>query len=284
MPAGNENYFGIKVYSANPKSGAHFTFLLYRSEDGLPLASVDANALGQIRTGAASGLATKLLARKDASILGVIGSGLQAEMQVRAIASVRALKEVRVWSRNTERCKEFARRFDLPVRPVSTAQESVERADIVVTATSSKEPVLESAWIAPGTHINAMGSNWANRRELPSGLVHRADLVVVDGKTQLVWNPAISFSANFPEERVDRVAGGCRWISSRGARAILRSQYSNPTAWRSKTWLPRALFMRLSVKNNTAVEGTEAKQLCRYYRTLPHCEGKNVRVTIAPAP
>lgn len=185
MAAGNPEYFGIKIYSSNPKTGAHFQVLLYRTSDGIQVANIEANQLGQIRTGAASGVATKYLAREDADTLGIIGSGFQAETQIAAISTVRKLSEVRVWSRQPERRRQFARRcaekFGLQVRATETAREAVENAAIVVTATNSKEPVLESAWILPGTHINAMGSNWLTRRELPTDLVmDRADLVTVD--------------------------------------------------------------------------------------------------------
>jgi ornithine cyclodeaminase/alanine dehydrogenase-like protein (mu-crystallin family) len=185
MAGGDPDYFGIKVYSSNPKTGAHFRFLLYRSADGMPLATIEANRMGQIRTGAASGVATKFLAREDAGVLGIVGSGFQAETQIAAISEVRKLREVRVWSRQPERRREFARRcsekFGLNVRATETAREAVEDADIVVTATNSREPVLEAGWITPGTHVNAMGSNWATRRELPTDLVlDRAALVTVD--------------------------------------------------------------------------------------------------------
>jgi alanine dehydrogenase len=185
MAAGNPGYFGLKAYSVNAKTGAHFEVLLYRSSDGLPLATLAANHLGQIRTGAASGVATKYLARADASVAGIIGSGFQAETQLEAVSNVRKLSEVRVWSRKAERRAEFAQRcaakFGLNVRAAETARECVEGADIVVTATSSKEPVIEAAWIAPGTHINASGSNWAERRELPTELIYdRAAIVAVD--------------------------------------------------------------------------------------------------------
>jgi ornithine cyclodeaminase/alanine dehydrogenase-like protein (mu-crystallin family) len=175
MAAGTPEYFGLKAYSANPKTGAHFEVLLYRSGDAMPLATIAANHLGQIRTGAATGLATKYLARPDASIAGIIGSGFQAETQLAAIAKVRDLREVRVWSRKPERREEFAHscaeKFELNVRAAGTARECVDGADIVVTATSSKEPVLAGEWISPGTHINAAGSNWATRRELPTDLI-----------------------------------------------------------------------------------------------------------------
>ncbi len=185
MAAGTPDYFGLKAYSVHAKTGAHFEVLLYRSMDGEPLANIEANRLGQIRTGAASGLATKILAREDAAVAAVIGSGFQAETQLEATAHARALREVRVWSRKEERRDAFARRcaekFHLNVQAKGSARECVEGADIIVTATSSKEPVLEADWVAPGAHVNGSGSNWAVRRELPTALIYgRAGLVAVD--------------------------------------------------------------------------------------------------------
>lgn len=185
MAGGTPDYFGLKAYSVHARTGAHFEVLLYRSADGLPLATLEANYLGQIRTGAASGVATKFLAREDAAVAAVIGSGFQAETQLEAIANVRSLKEIRVWSRKEEKRTAFARRcadkFLLNVRAAETAEECVTGADIIVTATASKVPVVESAWVAPGTHINASGANWADRRELPTDLVlDKASLVAVD--------------------------------------------------------------------------------------------------------
>jgi alanine dehydrogenase len=185
MAAGTPGYFGIKVYSTNPKSGAHFEVLLYRSDDGMPLATIEANHLGQIRTGAASGVATKYLARENSTVAAIIGSGFQAQTQLEAIANVRNLREVRVWSRSAEKRAAFAERcakkLNLNVRAMETAQQCVEGADIVTTATSSRQPVIESAWIAPGAHINGSGSNWSDRRELPGDLIFgRAAIVAVD--------------------------------------------------------------------------------------------------------
>jgi alanine dehydrogenase len=185
MAGATPGFFGIKVYSTNPKSGAHFEVLLYRSEDGMPLATFEANRLGQIRTGAASAVATKYMAREDASVAGIIGSGFQAETQLEAISNVRKLSEVRVWSRKPERREAFARRcserLGLNVRAVESAEACVHSADIVVTVTSTIEPVLRSEWISPGTHINAAGSNWPHRRELDSALIlNRGSLVAVD--------------------------------------------------------------------------------------------------------
>lgn len=188
MAAADGRYFGTKIYSTNPRHGAHFFFLLYRSEDAVPLALMEANFLGQIRTGAASGLATSLLARPDSRNLGMIGSGFQARTQLEAVLAVRKLDRTRVWSRSPEKRERFARecsdQLSTRVEAVSTAEEAVRGADIVTTATNAKEPVVESEWVPDGAHVNATGSNWANRREIPASLVSRAGLIVVDNREQ----------------------------------------------------------------------------------------------------
>jgi alanine dehydrogenase len=176
------NYFGTKFYSVNPRHSVHAYFMLYDAKTAQPLAWMEAGHLGQIRTGAASGYATDLLANPKANALAVIGSGFQAQTQVEAIRAVRHIETVRVWSRDPEKRRKFAE--DCGAETVATAEEAVRGAQIVVTATNSQDPVLEDAWIAPGTMINAMGSNVANRRELPSELVRRADLIAVDSLEQ----------------------------------------------------------------------------------------------------
>ena len=176
------NYFGTKFYSTNPRYGAHFYFFLYDSKTAQPLAMMEANYLGQIRTGAASGYATDLLANPKAETLAIIGSGFQARTQLDAIRSVRPIQTVRVWSRSEEKRLKFAE--ERSVTAASSAEEAVRGADIVVTATNAKDPVLESSWISDGTLVNAMGSNVANRRELPADLVKRAALVAVDSLEQ----------------------------------------------------------------------------------------------------
>ncbi len=185
MAGSDGPYFGAKIYSAHARHGAHFLFLLYRSDDGQPLALMEANYLGQIRTGAVSGMATRYMARPDADTLGIIGSGFQARSQLSAMLAERAFKRIRVWSRDAEKRRALAAEgsaaFDTRVEAVDTAEEAVRGAGIVVTATNAKDPVLESDWIEQGTHINAMGSNQAKRRELPADLVQRADWIAVDG-------------------------------------------------------------------------------------------------------
>lgn len=172
-------YLGTKVYATNPRHGAaYFFFLLFDAENARPLALFDANYLGQIRTGGASGYATDVLAKKDAKTLAIIGSGFQARTQLDAMRVVRELGDIRVWSRNETNRYSFA--VETKTRAVDSAEEAVRGADIVVTATWSKDPVIEADWIEPGTHINAMGSNQAQRRELPSDLIARADLIAAD--------------------------------------------------------------------------------------------------------
>jgi alanine dehydrogenase len=182
------NYFGAKIYSAHVRHGAHFWFHLFDSETAEPLALLEANWLGRIRTGAASGYATDLFARPDSTVLGVIGSGFQARSQIEAILQVRAIQAVYVWSRHAEKrnacANECAEALRVPVRAVDSAEQAVRPADIVVTATFAKEPVLEDAWIRPGTHVNAIGSNNPERRELPPALIARADVIVVDSIEQ----------------------------------------------------------------------------------------------------
>lgn len=181
-------YLGTKVYSTHPQHGAYFFFLLYDAGAARPLAMLEANWLGQIRTGAASGLATDLLARPDADTVGMIGSGFQARSQLEAVLQVRQARQVRVFSRKPDRCRQFADEcsagLGAPVMPVDSAQEAVAGAGIVVTATNAKHPVVESHWVEPGAHINAAGSNRADRRELTAELVHRADLIAVDSIEQ----------------------------------------------------------------------------------------------------
>ena len=132
----------------------------------------------------------------------MIGSGFQARTQIEAVLQVRPLQSVRVWSRNEQRRKSFAedctRDFGIPVEAADSAEAAVCDADIVITATWAKDPVIQSAWVKDGAHINAMGSNSATRRELPSDLVNRAELIVVDsieqakiesGDLLLAWSP-----------------------------------------------------------------------------------------------
>lgn len=156
--------------------------LLFEAERGVLLAVMDATSITAIRTAAASGVATRLLAREDAGDLAILGSGTQARTHLEAMAIARPLRRVRVASQDLDRAKAFARResgrHGVEVEPVASAREAVEGADIVCTVTSSKEPVLLGEWIRPGAHVNAVGSSVPFARELDTAAVVRSRLYV----------------------------------------------------------------------------------------------------------
>jgi alanine dehydrogenase len=176
-----------KVY-ATTRSGARFVVLLFDARSADLLAILEADRLGQVRTGAASGVATRHLARADARVLGILGTGWQARSQVLAVGSVRRLESIRAYGRDPERLKMFCREMSeatgLTAARAPSAEAAVRGADIVVTATSSAAPILMGSWLAPGTHVNAVGSNRADRRELDDEAVRRADPIAVDSLEQ----------------------------------------------------------------------------------------------------
>lgn len=165
-----------------------FVVSLYSMETGDLLALIEGDYLSQQRTGAASGVATKYLARSDAKTAGIIGSGWQAQSQLEAIAAVRELKSAKVFGRDADRREKFARemtaRLGLPVQPVGSSAEAVAGADIVCAATTASKPVLFGADLAAGVHVNAIGANHMRKRELDDAAVLKADVVVVDSIEQ----------------------------------------------------------------------------------------------------
>jgi ornithine cyclodeaminase/alanine dehydrogenase-like protein (mu-crystallin family) len=171
MPAwrgGERPVFSLKtvcILPGNPARGldAHQgTVTLYDGETGMPTAVLDASAVTEIRTAAVSAVATRLLAREDASVLAIIGAGVQARAHLTALRSVRGFEEVRVHSRT----EAHARAIGDGVVVAPSAAEAVRGADVVVTATSSREPVLSRGWLSPGTHVNAVGASTPAAREL----------------------------------------------------------------------------------------------------------------------
>jgi ornithine cyclodeaminase/alanine dehydrogenase-like protein (mu-crystallin family) len=179
---------GYKTYTT-ARGRAQFHFHLYDCETGELLAVAQANHLGQIRTGAASGVSTKHMARQDAKVLGVIGTGFQAVTQVEAVCAVRPIERVVVFGRQAERrrafCEEMTRRLGgLPVHPAERPEEAVAAADVVVTITSSREPVFDGAHLKAGTHVNAAGSNSLLRREVDEETVRRSGVIAVDDREQ----------------------------------------------------------------------------------------------------
>lgn len=189
MPAGlsGRGYAGFKYYSSFPPK-TRFWFHLIDANNGDILSIMQADRLGQQRTGAASGVATRHLARADATTVGILGTGWQAESQLEAICIVRDIRLARCYSPNADHRKVFAKkmsaRLNVDVRGVDSAEEAVSEADIVVTATGTREPVLNGKWLVPGTHINAIGSNRAETRELDDQVIIRSSFICVDSLEQ----------------------------------------------------------------------------------------------------
>lgn len=162
--------------------------LLYNTETGQLDAVMPPSTIAWIRTGAASGVATRHMARADASVVGMIGTGRQAITQIEAVCSVRPIQRVKVFSRNAENRTRFAREMEdlvgVEVLPVATPEEAVGGSDILITITNSREPVFDGNLLEPGMHVNAAGNNSAAKREIDETTIQRADLIVVDNKEQ----------------------------------------------------------------------------------------------------
>jgi alanine dehydrogenase len=180
-------YMGMKIYTS-AREGLRFFVSLFHVDSGELVALIEADYLGQIRTGAASGVATRLLARADAAKIAIIGTGLQSRTQLEALSLVRTITEVRAFSRHSENRERFAKemteQLGFPVVAVPSAQEAVRGADIVVTSTTSTDPVLDGSWLAPGTHINAIGANFPQKHELNGEAIRRCDIIVADSREQ----------------------------------------------------------------------------------------------------
>lgn len=176
---------GYKAYTAS-KAGARFLVHLFDTAGGKPLAIIEADFLGMMRTGAAGGIAAKHLSRPEAATVALIGAGWQAQGQLEALCKVRPIRQVRLFSRNPDNCRrasaDFTRRFGVEVVPAESAEAAVRGSDIVVSVTTSSTPVVLGEWLTAGTHINAAGSNALTRRELDEKAVGRAGLVCVDSR------------------------------------------------------------------------------------------------------
>lgn len=190
MPSylGNIDAVGVKVITVFP--GNHGTkydshqgaVLLFETTHGQLLALMDASAITAIRTAAVSGVATRLLARPDAHSVAILGSGVQARTHLAAMIQSRSITSVRVWSRDAEHARQFAEReallHGIPITSAATVHEAVAEAEIINTTTSATEPILNGEWIAPGTHVNAIGSSVPSARELDTVAVGKARLYV----------------------------------------------------------------------------------------------------------
>ena len=156
--------------------------LLFDTDHGRLLAVMDASSITAIRTAAVSGVATRALAREDAGDLALLGTGVQAMTHLESMLLARRIRRIRAWSRQEESVARFAaraaERFGVAVEPAASAQAAVAGADLICTVTASREPVLEGAWIAPGAHVNAVGSSIRTSRELDTEAMRRAALFV----------------------------------------------------------------------------------------------------------
>jgi alanine dehydrogenase len=180
-------FIAMKQYTY-VKGVLRFLVPLYEISTGALLALIEADFMGQQRTGAASGVATKYLARQNTRTAAILGTGGQAKTQLEAVAAARKLDSVRVFGRDPERrakfCAEMSTRLGIAVQPATSAAEAVRGADIVNTATTSAKPVLDGQDIAEGAHINAIGANHAHKRELDDTAISRASVIFVDSIEQ----------------------------------------------------------------------------------------------------
>ena len=186
--AGESPMFGLKAICVFPGNAAigkdahQGGVMLFDGETGEPRALVNASAITAIRTAAVSGLATRVLARADAAELAIVGAGVQARTHLSAMACVRPIKRARIVSRRFESAQRFAKetqpQFSFPIEPVKSAEAAVRGADLIVTATIAREPVLRRAWISSGAHINAVGTFSPTAREIDTATMAAATVFV----------------------------------------------------------------------------------------------------------
>lgn len=184
---GFDGLLGMKAYTVTP-NGYRFFVNLFEAKSGELLAFIEADKLGQMRTGATSGVATKYLAQPEAQTVGLYGTGWQASSQLAAVCAVRDIKHVKVYGRKPEKqaqfCAQMQKELQLDdITPV-TQPEAAAEADILITITTAREPVLHGAWVQPGAHINAAGANSVLRREFDDETVKRATFICADSVEQ----------------------------------------------------------------------------------------------------
>src|ERR1700719_1265645 len=197
LPKGFYHYMAAADYSGGFVAEKQYTYvagkirflvLLYEMATGDLVAQIEADYMGQLRTGAASGVATKFMARPNARIAAIIGTGGQARTQLEASAGVRKLEMARAYGRDIPRrekfCSDMAERLRIPVYAATSAAQAIEGADIVCTAATASHPVVTGSDIAPGMHINAIGVNHAHKQELDEAVVARENVIAVDSIEQ----------------------------------------------------------------------------------------------------
>ncbi len=213
-------FAGLKSYTTS-QGKAQFLVHLYSATEGKLLAIMEADKLGQLRTGAASGVAARCMARKNCSRLGIIGTGWQARSQLEALCTVLSIEAVAAFSPTTSRleafCKEMTAKLGIPVQAAATAEEASREKDVVVTATTAKEPVLKGEWLAEGTHVTAIGANFLTRCELDVEVVRRSACVIVDSAEQALLESGDLASA--------AEAGAFFWEDARELSTVVTGDY-----------------------------------------------------------
>ena len=179
----DSNVFGLKTYTSF-RSGVSFLTILYDSNTGDLLGMVQGGRITQLRTGAVSAVATRYMARDDASTVGIIGTGFQGRSQLSGVCAVRNVTIVKAFDAAEDSAQKFAEEMsdelNVDIRPVNSAEEAVKGVDIIITMTTSRTPVLLGDWLEPGQHINAAGSNHWIRQEVDDNVVRNASIIVVD--------------------------------------------------------------------------------------------------------
>jgi alanine dehydrogenase len=180
-------YSGFKYYTTS-RLGIRFWVHLFDISTGELVAVIQADRLGQQRTGAASGVATKYLARPDASTVGIVGTGWQAESQLEAVCAVRSIRRIRCYGRDKARREAFAKKMSsllgVTVQAAGSAEEAIRDADVAIAATNAPRPVVQGEWLQIGCHINAIGANRLETRELDDAAVRRCAFVATDSIEQ----------------------------------------------------------------------------------------------------
>ena len=209
MPAYTGDALGAKLVTFYPENRDvhthHAVIVLFHPETGAPAAVLDGRLITELRTAAASAVATDALARSDARVLGILGAGVQARSHLEALRLVRPLDEVRVWS--PRRAAAFAADAGPGVRAVDSAEAAVRDADVVLVATTSQTPVLRGAWLAPGTHVNAVGATRPDWRELDDDAVRGARLFV-DSRVAAMRESGDVMAAGEEPVEIGEVLGG----------------------------------------------------------------------------
>lgn len=175
----------VSVYPENANIGLEShqgSVTLFNALNGTPLAIMDAGQITAIRTAAVSGLATRILAKKNSKILAILGSGIQAKTHIEAMTTILNLEEIRVWSKNKKNAKKLVeeqrKKYAIPFRPFDTVNEAIYNADIICTTTAAVEPILQGNYLMQGVHINAVGSSVRNTRELDGFAIKLSKLYV----------------------------------------------------------------------------------------------------------